>query len=78
MTLKPNDCGRLTLQELEEYRYYSGITQRQYQILKRRFYDSDEPTIDKVCLELNIGTNTYNRDIKKAFKIINRYKQNIK
>lgn len=75
MALKPNEIGRLTLQELKDYKENSGITDRQYQILKRRFYDSDEPTIVKICLELNISINTFNREVKKAFKIINRYKQ---
>lgn len=78
MALKPNSIGRLTLHEITDYKNNSGITNRQYQILKRKFYDSDEPTMEKVCLELNISTNTYNRDLKKAFAIIERYKLNTK
>lgn len=76
MALKPNDCGRLTLQELNDYKVNSGITHRQYQILKRKFYDSDEPTYQKICLELSICSATYNKELKKALKIINAYKNN--
>lgn len=76
MALKPNEIGRLTLQEICEYRYYSGITERQYQILKRKFYDKDEPSMQQICLELNISIPTYNREMKKAFKTINKNKTN--
>lgn len=74
MVLRPNDCGRLTLQELEEYRFYSGITERQYKILKRKFYDNDEPNRQIICDELNICEKTYNSELKKALKIISKYK----
>lgn len=76
MALKPNDIGRLNLQELNEYKENSGITQRQYKILKRKFYDSDEPTLQKICFELNIGTTTYNKELRKALSIINAYQNN--
>lgn len=74
MALKPNDCGRLTKQELLDYKENSGITQRQYQILKRKFYDSDEPNRQMICTELNISTGTYNLDLKKALTVIQAYK----
>lgn len=74
MALKPNDCGRLSLKELLDYKENSGLTQRQYQILKRKFYDSDEPNRQMICTELNISTVTYNNDLRKAFKIIDAYK----
>lgn len=76
MALKPNSIGRLNLQELNDYRDNSGITQRQYQILKRKFFDSDEPTYQKICLELSIGTTTYNKELRKALSIIKAYKNN--
>lgn len=74
MALKPNDCGRLNIHELNDYKDNSGITQRQYQILKRKFFDSDEPNRQMICSELNISTATYNLDLKKALKIIEKYK----
>lgn len=73
MALKPNDSGRLTLQELEDYRVNSGITERQYKIIKRRFYDSDEPNVQMICTELNISETSYRRDLRKALAIIYRY-----
>lgn len=76
MALKPNDCGRLTLKELLDYKENSGITQRQYQILKRKFYDSDEPNRQMICSELNICTGTYNLELRKALQIIEAYKNN--
>lgn len=74
MAYKPNDCGRLSLQELLDYRQNSGLTDRQYSILKRKFYDSDEPNRQMICSELHISTVTYNNDLKKALKVINAYK----
>lgn len=76
MAFKPNDCGRLNLKELLDYKENSGLTNRQYQILKRKFYDSDEPNRQMICTELNISTVTYNNDLRKALKIINAYKIN--
>lgn len=73
MALKPNDCGRLNLPELLDYKENSGITDRQYKILKRKFFDSDEPTYQKICMELNISTPTYNRDLRKALFLIKKY-----
>lgn len=76
MARKPNECGRLNLQELNDYRDNSGITDRQYQILKRRFFDRDEPNRQMICTELNISTVTYNNDLRKALKIVEVYKNN--
>lgn len=73
--LKPNETGRLTLQELKDYRENSGLTERQYQIIKRKFYDRDAPNMIMICNELNIGTATYSRDLNKALAIIYRYNQ---
>ena len=73
--LKPNETGRLTLSELNDYRDNSGITERQYQIIKRRFYDRDEPSTLMVCTEMNISLMTYNRDLNKALATIWRYEQ---
>ncbi len=71
--LKPNEIGRLTFQELIEYRENSGLTERQYQIIKRKYFDRDNPNMIAICDELNIGTATYSRDLNKAIAIIYRY-----
>lgn len=76
MALKPNKLGRLTLRELNDYKENSGITNRQYQILKRRFYDSDEPNRQMICTELNICAATYNLELRKALEIIKAYESN--
>lgn len=76
MALKPNNYGRLNLKELLDYKENSGLTNRQYQILKRKFYDSDNPNILMICTELNISTSTYTRELKNALGIINKYKSN--
>lgn len=76
MALKPNDIGRLTLRELNDYKENSGITHRQYLILKRKFYDSDEPNRQMICTELNICTGTYSLELRKALQIIDAYKNN--
>ena len=73
MSLKINGANRISLQELNDYRDNSGTTERQYQIIKRKFYDKDEPNIIAICAELNIGTATYSRDLSKAIEIIKRY-----
>lgn len=73
MSLKINGAYRISLQELNDYRDNSGITERQYQIIKRKFYDKDEPNVIAICAELNIGTATYSRDLSKAIEIIKRY-----
>lgn len=71
--LKPNKTGRLTLQELYEYRDNCGLTERQFQIIKRKYFDRDNPSMIAICDELHIGTATYSRDLNKAIAQIYRY-----
>ena len=73
MSLKINGADRISLQEINDYRDNSGITERQYQIIKRKFYDKDGPNVIAICAELNIGTATYSRDLSKAIEIVKRY-----
>lgn len=73
MSLKINGADRISLQEINDYRDNSGITERQYQIIKLSFYDKDGPNVIAICAELNIGTATYSRDLSKAIEIIKRY-----
>lgn len=64
--LKINDTNRLTREELEDYKANSGITDLQYKIIKRRYFDPDEPTVVSVCLELKISAKKYNSELNKA------------
>lgn len=73
MSLKINGTGRLCLQELNDYRDNSGITERQYQIIKRRYYDRDEPNTIMICTELCISESTYRRELHKALDAILHY-----
>lgn len=73
MSLKINGTNRLCLQKLNEYRENSGITERQYQIIKRKFYDKDEPSVTMICMELNISDSTYTRELRKALDTIFQY-----
>lgn len=76
MTLKINDTNRLTRDELEDYRENSGITELQYKIIKRRYFDSDEPNVTAVCDELSISPKKYNKELNKALMQIYKYEQN--
>lgn len=71
--LKINDTNRLTRDELEDYRENSGITTLQYEIIKRRYFDPNEPTVVAVCLGLKISAKKYNSELNKALLQIYKY-----
>lgn len=73
MSLQINDTNRLTKDELEDYRVNSGITNLQYEIIKRRYFDPDVPTVVAICLELNISAKKYNSELNKALLQIYKY-----
>ena len=78
MSLKINDTNRLTKDELEDYKINSGITNLQYEIIKMRYYDSSEPTVIAICMELDISAKKYNRELNKALRQIYKYDNNAK
>lgn len=69
------DTNRLTADELEDYKVNSGITSLQYEIVKKRYYDKEQPTVTKICLDLHISEAKYNRELRKALNQIYRYEQ---
>lgn len=72
--LKVNgESTRITKTELEDYRDNSGITDLQYEIIKRRYYDSSAPTLIAICIELHISERKFNRELNKALMQIYRY-----
>lgn len=73
--LKINGNSRLTAFELSEYKKNSGITDLQYEIVKRRYFDGDEPTVVSVCMSLNISQRKYVAELNKAIKQIEKYEE---
>lgn len=72
--LKVNgESTRITKTELEDYRDNSGITELQYEIIKRRYYDASAPTLIAICIELHISERKFNRELNKALMQIYRY-----
>lgn len=71
--LRINKTNRLTKTELEDYRNNSGITELQYEIIKRKYYDAKEYTVVSICLDLGISSRKYNRELNKALEQIFRY-----
>ena len=72
--LKVNgESTRITKDELQDYKENSGITDLQYEIIKRRYYDADAPTIVAICIELHISERKFNRELNKALMQIYRY-----
>lgn len=74
MALKINDTtNRLTRDELEDIRLNSGITDLQFEIIKRKYFDGDNPTVIAICLSLNISERRYNVELRKALSQIYRF-----
>lgn len=71
--LQINDTNRLTRAELEDYKQNSGITELQYEIIKRRYFDPDEPTVVSICMELKISAKKYNKELNRALLQIYKY-----
>lgn len=72
--LKVNgESTRITKNELQDYKENSGITDLQYEIIKRRYYDASAPTIVAICIELHISERKFNRELNKALMQIYRY-----
>lgn len=72
--LKVNgESTRITKDELQDYKENSGITDLQYEIIKRRYYDAGAPTIVAICIELHISERKFNRELNKALMQIYRY-----
>ena len=72
--LKVNgESTRITKSELEDYKENSGITELQYEIIKRRYYDASAPTIVAICIELHISERKFNRELNKALMQIYKY-----
>ena len=71
--LRINNTNRLTKSELEDYRENTGITELQYEIVKRKYHDPQEWTVVSICLDLGISSRKYNRELNKALTQIFRY-----
>lgn len=71
--MKINETNRLTLDELKEYKQFSGITDLQFEIIKYKYYDAQQLSTVAICYKLNISTSKYNAELKKALIQIDRY-----
>lgn len=79
MSLKINQTtNRLTKEELLDYKENSGITELQFEIIKKRYFDANEPTVTAICMDLCISQKKYNRELNRALRQIYIYDNNAK
>lgn len=71
--LKINGKNRLTKMELEDIKENSGITRLQYNIIKLKYYDEDQPSVVKICDMLNLSDGVYDYQLHLAIKQIQNY-----
>jgi hypothetical protein len=71
--LKINGKNRLTKMELEDIKENSGITRLQYNIIKLKYYDEEQPSVVKICDMLNLSDGVYDYQLHLAIKQIQNY-----
>ena len=71
--LKINGKSRLTKRELEDIKENAGITRLQYNIIKLKYYDEEQPSIVKICDMLMISARAYDYQLHLAISQINAY-----
>jgi hypothetical protein len=71
--LKINGKNRLTKMELEDIKENSGITRLQYNIIKLKYYDEEQPSVVKICDMLNLSDGVYDYQLHLAIKRIQNY-----
>ena len=71
--LKINGKSRLTKRELEDIKENAGITRLQYNIIKLKYYDEEQPSIVKICDMLMISSRAYDYQLHLAISQINAY-----
>lgn len=64
---------RLTKVELEDIRENSGITNLQYEIVRLKYFDSNQYSVIKICDLLKISVGTYGYQLKQAESQVNSY-----
>lgn len=64
---------RLTRAELEDIRDNSGITELEFNIIKRKYYDKDAPYAFQIVDELHISPSQYTRTLNRAIEQITAY-----
>lgn len=64
---------RLTKVELEDIRENSGITHLQYEIVRLKYFDSNQYSVIKICDLLKISVGTYGYQLKQAEIQVNGY-----
>ena len=71
--LRINGKSRLTKRDLEEIKENSGITRLQYNIIRLKYYDEEQPSVVKICDVLSISEGTYVYQLHLAISQINAY-----
>ena len=64
---------RLTKVELEDLKENSGITNLQYEIVRLKYFDSNQYSVIKICDLLKISVGTYGYQLKQAETQVNGY-----
>lgn len=64
---------RLTRPELEDYCNNAGLTDLQKQILKLKYFDSEEKNVIAICQELHISESKFYRNQRKLLNQIYKY-----
>ena len=59
--------------ELEDYTENAGLTETQIQILRMKYFDSEERSVVSICMSLNISVTKYSKENRSLWDSIDRY-----
>ena len=59
--------------EMEDYTENAGLTDTQIQILRMKYFDSEERSVVSICMSLNISVTKYSKENRSLWDSIDRY-----
>ena len=59
--------------ELEDYTENAGLTETQIQILRMKYFNSEERSVVSICMSLNISVTKYSKENRSLWDSIDRY-----
>ena len=59
--------------ELEDFAENAGLTETQIQILRMKYFDSEERSVVSICMSLNISVTKYSKENRSLWDSIDRY-----